>query len=217
MKLEPHSERLSVVVIGQFNPSIVSPAWLEKEELISPEAAGAAKLEIVAPEIASFDIGERKVQVLRDRMLITTADAREQETIRDLACGILELLSHTPTSKVGLNYEASFVLASDKSWHDKGHQLAPKEHWNGVLRKPGLVNITMRDNCRDNGYLDVKVGPAQPPPKNLISIAVNDHYELDPSGAIAARTLVMSNWFESLARSRRIAEALAGEGVGTHG
>src|SRR5690606_22897118 len=112
MKPTPHTERLTIVVVGQFNPVIVTPLWLEKEQLISAEVAASAQLEVTHPDVSSFEIGERKVQVLRDRMIVTTADARAQETVRDLVCGLLELLSHTPTTKLGLNYEAQFILSS---------------------------------------------------------------------------------------------------------
>lgn len=147
------------------------------------------------------------------RLSVTTTDAREQEVIRDLIVGILDLLPHTPIAKVGLNYEARFTLSSPTAWHAKGHELAPKEPWKDLMGKPGLINVTMRDNSRSDGHFDVSVGPAREP-KNALAVTTNDHFDLATASATAAAEIITSRWEESLARSRKIAVALAVEQEG---
>lgn len=200
------AEILSLVVVGQFNPAIVSPSWLEREELASPEEAAASTLKLIHPDVSEFSIGEKNLQLLRDRLTLTASDTRFEEALRDLAVGILGLLRHTPTTMVGLNYEAHFKLPSVDSWHDKGHQLAPKKPWAEFTNKPGLMSLTMRDNERKEGYRNITVGPLSP---QLLRVFVNDHYELGQPEASEAQACIEKNWRSSMADSRRIARELA--------
>lgn len=210
MTPSPKTERMSIVVVGQFNPAIVMPAWLEREGLVSRESADAAEVELIAPDVAAFTISSKHVQVLRERLTVSTGDAREEDTLSDLVVGILEILSHTPTTKVGLNYEGHFLLSSETAWHGKGHTLAPKEPWAGLLTKPGLINVTMRDNIRTNGYLDVSVGPSRIVSTSL-AVTTNDHFEVSTGIAQDAVELIKTEWRQSLHNSRRIASNLASE------
>jgi len=207
MKATLSNEILSIVVVGQFNPAIVTPSWLERQELASPEEAASATLKLIHPDVSEFSIGEKNLQLLRDRLTLTTSDVRFEEPLRDLACGILQLLRHTPTTKVGLNYEAHFKLASTEAWHEKGHQLAPKEPWLQLAKKPGLASLTMRDGDRADGYRDMTVGPLT---AQVLRVYINDHYVLDPADASGAQLCIEGNWQASLAEARRIARGLAG-------
>src|SRR5690606_12111825 len=105
--------------------------------------------------------------------------------------------------------EAQFRMSSTEAWHAKGHLLAPKDPWKGILQAPGLLSMTMREE-RADGYFDVKLGPAELVKDGLL-VSVNDHYELDPASADNARRLVNSKWLETLTRSRHVAVALARE------
>ncbi|MCW5790246.1 MAG: hypothetical protein KIT72_07490 [Polyangiaceae bacterium] len=208
MTPSPKAEHLSIVVLGQFKPATVAPAWLEREGLVSKGSAAAAELQLMAPDVSSFTIASKDVQVLRERLTVSTGDAREEDTLSDLIVGILDL-SHPPTTKLGLNYNGRFLLSSESVWHGKGHQLAPKEPWSGLLTKPGLLNVTMRDDCRPNGHLNVSVGPS--PVKNSIVVTTNDHFEIPSGAARDAIALIKSEWRKSLSNARRIASILATE------
>lgn len=210
MAPSPKSERLSIVVVGQFNPAIVMPAWLEREGLVSKESASAAEVDLIAPDVASFTVSSKQVQVLRERLTVSTGDTREEDTLCDLVVGILDILSHTPTSQVGLNYEGHFLLSSESAWHGKGHLLAPKEPWADLLTKPGLMNVTMRDNSRSDGHLDVSVGPSRIVTTGL-AVTTNNHFELASGAAQDAIALITREWRQSLQNSRRIASSLATE------
>jgi hypothetical protein len=202
----PSAEILSLVVVGQFNPAIVTPSWLEREQLASPEEVAASTLKLIHPDVSEFSIGEKNVQLLRERLAVTTSDTRYEEAMRDLAVGILGLLRHTPTTMVGLNYEAHFKMATVDSWHEKGHQLAPKEPWTGLTKKPGLMSLTMRDSEREEGHRDITVGPLSP---QVLRVFVNDHYKLGQPEASEAQACIEKNWRSSIADSRRIARELA--------
>ena len=202
----PSAELVSIVVVGQFNPAIVTPLWLEREQLASPEEVAASTLKLIHPDVSDFSIGEKNLQLRRDRLTLTTSDTRFEEAMRDLAVGILGLLRHTPATMVGLNYEADFKLPSVDSWHDKGHQLGPKEPWAGFTNKPGLMSLTMRDNERKEGYRHITVGPLSP---QVLRVFINDHYELGQPEASEAQACIEKNWRSSIAESRRIATELA--------
>lgn len=205
------TERMTIVVVGKFNPAIVTPAWLEREGLVSKDASLAAEVELIAADLASFSVAAKQLQLLRERLVVSTGDAREEDTLRDLVVGILEILSHTPTSKVGLNYESHFLLSSLEVWHAKGDSLAPKPSWKKLLEKPGLRSLTMRDDCREGGFLDVTVGPSPQVGPPGLAITTNDHFEVKSGLAHDAKNLILEEWPRSLARSREIAQTLATE------
>jgi hypothetical protein len=93
-------------------------------------------------QVASFSLGASpplKVQVLRDRLIVTTEDSRRYEVLRDLVVGTLSILRHTPTDRLGINLDAHIPTGSEKAWHAIGDRLAPKGPWKGVLESPGML------------------------------------------------------------------------------
>jgi hypothetical protein len=56
-------EGASIVVLGSFNPRIFQPLWLSANNLIRPEEADAAKIEIIHREISIFSTEWFNLQV----------------------------------------------------------------------------------------------------------------------------------------------------------
>ena len=53
------ADHLTIVLIGNFNLSILQPRWLAGDvALLGPEEADAAKVTIIAPDAAIFDVGD---------------------------------------------------------------------------------------------------------------------------------------------------------------
>ncbi len=207
--IPPEITGASIVLLGSFNPAIFHPVWFQSHDLIRPQEAELAKLEITHPEVSSFSTDWFKVSVFTNRFAIETADAHHFEPLRDLVLGIFRLLEHTPVSKMGLNRQMHIKMPSIEKWHGFGHVIAPKKPWQKIMKEPGLVSLVMHDK-RENppGFIRVKVEPSvkvQPG----IYIQINNHYDgKEKEGLQELMEILKTSWGEILDNSERIAETL---------
>src|SRR5882724_4226406 len=97
MRIEPEISAVSIVMRGSFNPGIFQPFWLAKQGLISEEAAGAATIEVIHPEVSSFEISpDFRLSVQHDVFQIGRTIA-PLVPICDLTSRIFgDILPHTP-------------------------------------------------------------------------------------------------------------------------
>ena len=202
-------------MVGAFNPAIIHPAWLARFDLIPGGEAERAELEICHPEISKFSIGWARIEVVKNRFLVATAQESSFSAVRDLSLGVLKLLSHSPISAMGFNREIHCRAPSEQAWHAYGDKLAPKEVWNSVLDdpRPGLKSLVVQSRKADGAISEVNVQVA-PSAKVLpgVFIAVNNHFNLAPGAAVGdanrAIETIENEWGPSLARSDRIFESL---------
>lgn len=138
----------SVVAVGDFNPAIFSPDWLEGNKLIGKSDADTvreSKSMISSHQVTSFETKWFALQVLENRFSLTSKDALSP-ALKDLAVGIFQLVPHTPVTAVGLNFLAHFKLTSEEEYHQVGDVLAPKEIWKTLYPDEiaGLAGLTIR-------------------------------------------------------------------------
>lgn len=138
------TEGASIVLIGKFNPAIFQPAWLGAGNLVRPEEADKAKIEVISPQVTSFSADWLKIQVLSERFLATTVETEHYQDLRDIVISIFHLLEHTPFWIMGMNRDMHFKMKSEKEWHELGHLLAPKEIWRPLLNQPGLRSLLIQ-------------------------------------------------------------------------
>ena len=201
---------VSIVLIGSFNPAIFNPLWFKVHDLIKPDEADSAKLEITHPEVSSFSTDWLKLQVLHKRFAAATTDPSHFPSLKDLVRGTFSLLEHTPVSKMGLNRLMHFRMSSTKEWHEFGDLVAPKEHWKVIMNKPGLISLRMEDPRTEGhkGYVRVKIEPSariQPG----VFVEVNNHYESESENGLEVMMGVLeSSWSNVLSSSEEIAKHL---------
>ena len=204
-------ETLTIVVRGNFNPTIFQPRWFSAQGLIGDLAADAAQIQIIHPHVCAFSVGSFDIQVTEDRFMAATSDASFYDPLRDLVVGTFSILRHTPLRQMGLNLSVHVQASSEDAWHQIGHTLAPKGFWEPLLEKPGMLSLTIRSLRPDayKGHVNVKVEPsgrAQPG----VFVDVNDHFELeatDPSEASPLLVEIMdSQWQPSHARATKVVD-----------
>lgn len=229
MQISPATNTVSVVMIGNFNPAIVTPQWLARHGVIPGESADRAEISVIHPQVCSFDLGWCSVHVDRGRYQAITADV---PFIRmcDLTTKIFgELLPNTPVRALGVNRAVTFRAPSPQSRNAFGRRLAPPESWgewgrniaagldetDGKKSHGGMLSITMQQrplDDRDDGWLNVKVELAPKLPDNSgIAVEVNDHYVIEAGNgddALAYAQLLASKFDVSIERSDRIIDQL---------
>ena len=201
-------EGVSIVFIGSFNPAIFHPSWYVAEGLWSKTELENAEVDVIAADICSFHTEQYTLRALNDRFMVSTTQAPLYESLRDLAVGTFRVLKHTPLAKLGINRHVHLQLASEEAWHAIGHKLAPKGHWNPILKNPGMRALTivgMRSDHLD-GAVHVRVEPSNRI-ENGLFVEVNDHFEVEDALARSANAILSiaeEQWTESLRRSDEI-------------
>lgn len=181
-----------IVVVGDFNPAIFSPDWLERNKLIGEGDAITARAVspgrttlLVSHQVSTFESEWFALQVLENQFSLTSKGVLTLP-FKDLAAGIFQLVSHTPVNAVGLNFTAHFKLASQETYHKFGDVLAPKDIWGPLYdgEHAGLEQLTIRfqRGSRDKqaDTKDEKRITVQPSRslKNGISLSLNDHHDV---------------------------------------
>lgn len=69
MKLLPINESISVVLVGQLNPSIFQPFWFSSHGILGEQEVREATIEIIHPDITIFHLNWLKIQVQRDKFI----------------------------------------------------------------------------------------------------------------------------------------------------
>jgi hypothetical protein len=141
----------AIIVVGDFNPAIFSPDWLERNDLIGEGDAIAAREgkagrhPLVSHQVTTFETDWFTLQVL-DTQFSLTSKGVLSPAFKDLAVGIFQLVPQTPVKAVGLNFIGHFKLESQELHHKIGDVFAPKDIWGGLYPDEfvGLEQLVIR-------------------------------------------------------------------------
>ena len=192
MWIEPEISGVSIVLVGNFNPAIFTPAWFVLHDLLPKHTTDEAKLEIAHPEITAFSTEWLHLQVAKDRFVART-QKEPYIQVRDLLVRVFkDHLSHTPLQAFGINREVHFRVASRSERDRIGRLLAPVEPWGQWGKKLGLDSedggmsslTMMQTNPADpsGGRATVTIEPSRQiaeiaNDQSGIYVKINDHYE----------------------------------------
>lgn len=220
MRIEPEISGVSVVLLGDFNPAIFTPAWFALHGLLPEDVADNADLRIAHQQVTEFAADWLILQVAVDRFSIETLQAPHIR-LRDLVVRIFkEHLHHTPLRAFGINRQVHFRVKSSAERNRIGRTLAPVEPW-GAWRQDlglddeysGMTSLTMSqvnpEGRPTGGQINVTVEPSNQISNRRIGVyvRVNDHYAGDNAELETAERLMQlfeSSFDTSLERSNGI-------------
>ena len=226
---QPEISACSIVLLGQFNPAIFHPAWLEARG-IEPEVGSSDGDLLSHRDIASFSIDTRSYLVRADRFQIETLTA-PWVTILDITTKISgEHLLHTPITGFGVNRTVHFRLPSMSSRTQLGRMLAPIEPWGEYGQgmdtddadlTGGLQSLLMRRKSFVDGFpmeTNVKIEPsAQISDNTGVYMHVNGHHLLTDlpagHGSEQAMTLLTERFEQATEEAQSIIEAMMKKGT----
>ncbi|HEY1705399.1 MAG TPA: hypothetical protein VGG75_37395 [Trebonia sp.] len=172
------NDSMNVVLLGEFDPLMVTPRWLRRMDLIGAEDYESYSTEIIGANAVIVSFGSIRLQVLPENLQVSTDASAEVEAARDLAAGILLSKGSSGISAMGINRMVHF--GEDlKGYHAIGDALTPKKLWEDVLYLPGMLNLGIT-GMRNDGYggaVNVQVQPSAIVRPGVF-ISVNDHYTL---------------------------------------
>lgn len=221
----------SIVGLGDFNPAIFSPDWLERNSLIGKDDASAAREGqnfIVTHQVSAFETDWFALQVMENQCTLTSKGVLTP-ALQDLAVGIFQLVPHTPIHAIGLNFMAHYKLATEAEYHQVGDVLAPKEIWKNLFsdadHSAGLANLTIRIQHGARGTppksgnaINVSLQPSGKF-KTGIAFTYNDHHHLrdgesSRSSAEDAATVIEDGWQTAWRDAERVFDGLIHAALG---
>ena len=220
MRIEPEIDGISIVVVGNFNPAIFTPAWFALHELLPEEAAASASLQIAHPEITQFQSNWLNLQVTTDQFIAQTTQA-PYIRVCDLAVRVFkEHLPHTPLRAFGINRDVHFCVDMRSEKDRIGRTLAPVEPWGtwgqqlGTSgEQGGMTSLTMTQVAIEgrpaDDQINVTVGPSRIGEGILgVYVRVNDHHTAGETDGLKASGRLMEilekNFDNSLANGEMI-------------
>lgn len=182
----------AIVVVGDFNPAIFSPDWLERNNLIGEGDAAVAKnggtgrQPLVSHQVTNFETEWFTLQVIENQFSLTSRGVLSP-AFKDLVVGIFQLVPHTPVTAAGMNFIGQFKLKNKDEQHKVGDTFVPKDIWNTLYSDEffvGVENLSMRiqQGSRDEGATtkDEKRITLQRSSNftNGVGLSFNDHHDL---------------------------------------
>ncbi|MDX1760619.1 MAG: hypothetical protein R3218_00530 [Christiangramia sp.] len=201
---------LSIVLVGQFNPSIITPHWLSSKKAIRESEAENAKVKIIHPEISDFKISFAEFQVSQDKFIISCNNEADFDLAKDLTISIFSILSETPVSGIGLNHIIHFGLNNAKQYNSFGDWLSPHKIWEDQLDDPKLMELKIVEPFSEGN-----------PVKNMVSISISEvikqfgvryllnyHIEISKIKEKSPANIVINHWEKSITKSNNIFNSL---------
>ncbi len=195
-------KKLHLVLVGDFNPSIVTPWWLATKKLIPDIEAESAEVEIIHKGIAQFSIGWAIFEVTTDRFEVKVSEESYFEPLKDLVTGIFQILKETPVKGVGINHLNYFSLKNQDKMYEFGNKIAPLNLWDNIINEPRLINLEIFEQTRkDNkdGQYRLRITPS-----DILSIpfgvlmSINDHFNIKSKNV---SDVISDNWNDSFKRA----------------
>ncbi len=226
---QPVISSCSIVLLGQFNPAIFHPAWLEARGIEESATTSPDGDLLTHPSIANFSIDTRSYRVRTDLFQIETLVA-PWVMVLDITTKIFaENLVHTPITGFGINRSVHFSLPSKSSRIRLGRILAPIEPWgeygqgmdaDDASLTGGLQTLMMRRSSLLDGHVletNVTIEPSIKIPGNTgVYMHVNCHHSLADlphgHGSEQAMNLLSKRFDTATKEAETIIEAMMKKG-----
>ncbi len=204
LRIEPEIDDTTVVLVGDFNPAVFTPAWFVLHDLLPESAADGAKVEVVHPRTTVFSFDWLRLQVTVERFIAGTAQAPRIRVRDFVARAFTERPNHTPLRAFGINREVHFPVRDRAEMDRIGRTLAPVEPWGAWGRdlEPdgehgGMTSLRMSqvkiEGRPPEDQINVTVEPSIPivgQGRCGVYVHVNDHYTTGNSGSEAGEHLM---------------------------
>jgi hypothetical protein len=119
----------SVVIVGDMNPSIFSPAWVRRYIDLRIDDGSEAEVQVIHPEIADFMLCDLRFTVERNRMALRSM-VHDMELLVAITQQMFgEVLGHTPVWAYGVNLDRHVDFGSFEKRNELGRLLCPLEPW----------------------------------------------------------------------------------------
>ncbi len=198
----------TIVLVGSFNPLILDPNWLLKQQVISQfelEQVQETGKALISRQVALMEFRTFSLQADPNRVQIAmTQEAETPLLLADVVAKIFGVLAHTPVNAVGLNHSVHRETIDDHAERILD-LLAPQAAAERLLASGRVESLTWQAD-RDDDYAGRLYLSVQPSVHvQGLFLSVNDHFDLGDSGTGQSATrLVSEEWQHSLQRAEDV-------------
>lgn len=176
-------QQTDTVVIGRFNPHIITPDWLRKVGISRPGEDVSPNVQLSAKAIIlRFDVGEYTWSVDAGRLVISTETSGNTA---EKAAAVLNLLPHTPVTAVGSNFR---YRCNVSEWRGRLPKL-DDVGMEGLADEGEVRELTWKASVKKaNGVIlnaQVSVEPAASLQPDVV-VSVNCHREVSEASEVAS-------------------------------
>lgn len=218
MRIEPELSGVSVILAGDFNPAIFTPAWFAFQDLLPKSVSDSAELQVAHSQVTAFSADWLRINVSGDQFSADTLQAPYVRLCDLVVRAFREQLYHTPLRAFGINRYVHFRVENSIKRDQIGRTLAPVDSWGDWGkelgtdgRQGGMTSLTMTQinlgGRSPEDKINVKVEPSNRvgEGRDGVYAHVNDHYASDKSGSSQGLMEMLERNFESsLLRSEGI-------------
>lgn len=205
MKKEREIYTLNVVLLGNFNPSIITPYWLAKKGFIREIEASTAKLEIIHPNISRFSVSDwLNIEANQKRIDFKTNRESHFSILRDLVVSVFSVLSETPIKSFGINHLCHFTLRNQEEYENFGYWLSPVQKLGSLLNKPKLQTIQFKETLNDkgeDGLITLTISPSDLiHDRKSVVFNINQHFDFEGKDSDEIIEFFVKKWSKSFSK-----------------
>lgn len=178
------ADHINIVLIGNFNPSILQPRWMAAVGLVGEKEAEGANITVIAPDASVFELPDWVgIQTTPDRFQAMGPFGHALK-IRDLVAGLFTVLEHTPVTQLGINRAMHFRLPDVATRDALGRKFAPPEVWPHEFGTAKVASLRMQGSRPNSAaaWAAMTVEPSVKIPDVGVFLAVHEHYDIDGPG-----------------------------------
>lgn len=171
----------SIVLVGVFDPLVMTPHWFVKQGMIPQEDINESlAIELVYKELTKFSLANVYVEVQPTTLVLRSTLASFDYKIQDIAVGVLTALKSAGVTALGLNLYTDIYFDDLEAWHKFGDLVTPKQIWQQAMPESeavGMANIQMQINKPkgENGVYNFTIGWLDQ--VKLTRFSLNNHFD----------------------------------------
>lgn len=190
---------LGIVLLGDFNPVIITPYWLSSKSIIRETEADTAKVEIIHSDITRFETDWLIVEASKNRIDFTTKRESHFSALKDLVVSVFTLLKETPIKAIGINHLCHYSFRDIIEYENFGYWLSPAKELAEILNKPKLNLIQFIETTgekKEDGRIQLAIAPSDLvlDSKSVVFNANHHFNNLKGTSAKSILELLNSKW-----------------------
>jgi len=219
MDIIQRQQNIGIVVVGNFDPTKLTPKWLYELNIITAEEwNGQERNLLVSNPITKFRFGQIEFLSQPSRIQLISNDVSLSNHLVNMTMNILKNYGETKLKAVGVNAGVLFTFANSDDSLRFGQYLGQLQAMNAFFGDPRLRSVTFEDNQQPTADIpktsiiiqaeetaEERQKPADNPndePKQdfvpVCSMQVNNHFvveTMDQALKVVSRAEVLHNDF----------------------